>query len=58
MTLTGMLPRVLASAGLLLGSLRNYPAYAATGDPAAHRAMIDAGFARGSEFTWDYHYGV
>ena len=20
--------------------------------------MIRAGFARGSEFTWDYHYGV
>jgi hypothetical protein len=39
-------------------ALRHYPAYAATGDHAAHDAMIDAGFAKGSEFTWDYHYGV
>ncbi len=39
-------------------ALRNYPAYKATGDPAAHRRMIRAGFAKGSEFTWDYHYGV
>ena len=30
--------------------------FAATGDPAAHRRMILAGFARGSEFTWNYHY--
>jgi len=39
-------------------ALRHYPAYAATGDQAAHDAMIEAGFAKGSEFTWDYHYGV
>lgn len=39
-------------------ALRRYPAYAATGDRAAHRAMIRAGFQRGSEFTWEYHYGV
>lgn len=39
-------------------ALRNYPKYQASGDPAAHRRMIRAGFARGSEFTWDYHYGV
>ena len=39
-------------------ALRNYPAYAATGDQAAHDRMIKAGFAKGSEFTWDYHYGV
>jgi len=39
-------------------ALRNYPAYQATGDPAAHRRMIRAGFAKGSEFTWNYHYGV
>jgi predicted esterase len=39
-------------------ALRHYPAYAATGDQAAHDAMIRAGFAKGSEFTWDYHYGV
>ena len=37
-------------------ALRRYPAYAATGDPAAHRAMIAAGFAPGSEFLWPYHY--
>lgn len=39
-------------------ALRNYPAYLATGDERAHRRMIDAGFQRGSEFTWEYHYGV
>jgi len=39
-------------------ALRHYPSYAATGDAADHRAMIRAGFARGSEFTWDYHYSV
>jgi hypothetical protein len=37
-------------------ALRHYPSYAATGDPAAHEAMIDAGFAKGSEFLWPYHY--
>jgi tannase/feruloyl esterase len=39
-------------------ALRHYPEYAATGDRAAHEAMIRAGFHRGSEFTWEYHYGV
>jgi len=39
-------------------ALRNYPTYAATGDPAAHQAMLDAGFEPGSEFLWPYHYGV
>jgi hypothetical protein len=39
-------------------ALRNYPAYQATGDRTAHRRMIRAGFARGSEFTWNYHYAV
>lgn len=39
-------------------ALRHYPAYAATGDPAAHQAMLDAGFEPGSEFLWPYHYGV
>ena len=38
-------------------ALRNYPSYAATGDQAAHDAMIRAGFARGSEFLWPFHYG-
>jgi predicted esterase len=37
-------------------ALKNYPAYAATGDEAAHDAMIRAGFAKGSEFLWPFHY--
>jgi hypothetical protein len=37
-------------------ALKHYPAYAATEDEAAHRAMVKAGFARGSEFLWAYHY--
>ena len=37
-------------------ALRRYPDYAATGDRDAFRAMIRAGFHRGSEFTWEYHY--
>ncbi|GLZ06250.1 hypothetical protein Acsp03_37160 [Actinomadura sp. NBRC 104412] len=37
-------------------ALRNYPKYKATGDPAAHAAMIRAGFAPGSEFLWDFNY--
>jgi hypothetical protein len=39
-------------------ALRNYPAYAATGDRAAHDAIIGAGFARGSEFLWPFHHAV
>jgi hypothetical protein len=39
----------------LPAALRAYPA-AATGDPAAHAAMIAAGFVPGSEFLWDFHY--
>ncbi|SFW87622.1 Tannase and feruloyl esterase [Amycolatopsis australiensis] len=38
-------------------ALRAYPAYAA-GSPAAHQSILDAGFAPGSEFLWDYHYRV
>jgi len=38
-------------------ALRAYPAYRA-GDPAAHQRMLDAGFAAGSEFLWDFHYRV
>ena len=38
-------------------ALRNYPRYEATGDQAAHDAMIKAGFAAGSEFLWADHYG-
>ena len=40
----------------LPAALRNYPAYAATGDEKAHRAIIRAGFKKGSEFLWPYHY--
>jgi hypothetical protein len=39
-------------------ALKNYPKYAATGDQAAHDAMIAAGFAPGSEPLWLYHYLV
>jgi hypothetical protein len=39
-------------------ALRNYPEYRATGSRDAHHAMIEAGFERGSEFLWDYHYTV
>jgi hypothetical protein len=28
------------------------------GDPAAHRALLDAGLPAGSEFLWDHHYAV
>ena len=37
-------------------ALKNYPAYAATGDQAAHDAIIGAGFAPGSEFLWAFHH--
>jgi predicted esterase len=40
----------------LPAALKHYPAYAATGDPTAHEAMIRAGFARGSEFLWPFHF--
>ncbi len=40
----------------LPSALKHYPAYAATGDQAAHDAMIRAGFAKGSEFLWPYHH--
>jgi hypothetical protein len=38
-------------------ALREYPKWRATGDQAAHDAMIRAGFAPGSEILWDDHYG-
>lgn len=38
-------------------ALRAYPAYAA-GSSSAHQSIVDAGFAPGSEFLWDYHYRV
>ncbi|TDC79368.1 tannase/feruloyl esterase family alpha/beta hydrolase [Actinomadura sp. 7K507] len=40
----------------LPAALRNYPEYKATGDRRAHAAMLRAGFARGSEFLWDFNY--
>jgi hypothetical protein len=39
-------------------AIRNYPAYAATGDQAAHDAIIGAGFVPGSEFLWPFHEAV
>ena len=42
----------------LPAALRNHPAYRRSGDPAAHAAMIRAGFAPGSEFLWDFNYDV
>lgn len=39
-------------------ALRQYPVFAASGDRAAHDAMVDAGFEPGSEFLWDQHYRV
>lgn len=39
-------------------ALREYPAYRDTGSEAARQAMLDAGFAPGSEFLWDFHYRV
>lgn len=38
-------------------ALKYYPRYR-LGDPFAHRQMLDAGFASGSEFLWDHHYIV
>jgi hypothetical protein len=38
-------------------AMRAYPAYAA-GSATAHQSILDAGFAPGSEFLWDYHYRV
>jgi hypothetical protein len=41
----------------LPAALKYFPRYRATGDRAAHDAMIAAGFEPGSEFLWDDHYG-
>jgi hypothetical protein len=40
----------------LPAALRSFPKYQATGDTAAHDAMIAAGFAPGSEFQWSLYY--
>jgi alpha-beta hydrolase superfamily lysophospholipase len=42
----------------LPAALKHFPRYAATRDPFAHRQMIAAGFAEGSEFIWEHHYAV
>ncbi|WP_299050374.1 tannase/feruloyl esterase family alpha/beta hydrolase [uncultured Nocardioides sp.] len=41
-------------------ALREYPTYAAGGPGAeqAERRMLRAGFEPGSQFLWEYHYGV
>ncbi len=41
----------------LPAALKHYPAYR-LGSPAAHQAILDAGFAPGSEFIWEHHYAV
>lgn len=38
-------------------ALRAYPRYAG-GDDSAHQEMLEAGFAEGSEFLWQFHYEV
>jgi hypothetical protein len=38
-------------------ALRHYPDYVA-GSEEAHQAMLDAGFAPGSEFLWELHYRI
>jgi Tannase and feruloyl esterase len=37
-------------------ALREYPKYRATGDQAAHQAMLAAGFPAGSEYLWNFYY--
>jgi hypothetical protein len=37
-------------------ALRHYPHYAADGSPAAHQALLDAGFPSGSEPIWEFSY--
>ncbi len=41
----------------LPAALKHYPRYR-LGDSHAHQAMIDAGFAPGSEMLWEHHYLV
>jgi hypothetical protein len=42
----------------LPAALKHFPIYRATGSQAAHEAMINAGFAPGSEMIWEHHYAV
>ncbi len=43
---------------MLPPALRAFPESAATGDEHARQVITDAGFAEGSEFLWQRHYGV
>lgn len=45
-------PNLLSS---LPDALKHYPAWRA-GSEQAHQELLDAGFAAGSEFLWDFHY--
>lgn len=40
----------------LPSALKHYPHYRDNESQAAHDAMIEAGFAEGSEFLWEFHY--
>ncbi|MFP5370566.1 MAG: tannase/feruloyl esterase family alpha/beta hydrolase, partial [Actinomycetes bacterium] len=42
----------------LPAALKHYPRYAATGDPAAKQAIVDAGMPAATEPLWAYHYAV
>lgn len=42
----------------LAAALKHYPTFRATGSEAARDAMFAAGFAPGSEFLWEDHYGI
>jgi pimeloyl-ACP methyl ester carboxylesterase len=42
----------------LPSALNHYPQYRDTKSQVAHDAMIEVGFAEGSEFLWDFHYSV
>jgi pimeloyl-ACP methyl ester carboxylesterase len=39
-------------------ALKYYPQYRLAGSAEAHRKMLEAGFAPGSEFLWEHHYAV
>ena len=42
----------------LPSALREYPALRSTGSPAARKAILRAGFERGSEFLWESHHAL
>jgi hypothetical protein len=48
-------PNILTS---LPPALKWYPTWRATRDPNAYEQIIAAGYARGSEFLWEHHWGV